>query len=166
MRLFRICVYGLLLVPPLGTTSCEHGQVQKSKAQACTVYISTNTTANGPTCIVSLNQCFMDTVYHSAAQEWILAANKDVVTWTNDPGETPHPHTYTVAFSPYSPFGSPANPNPPVSIGAPNKVTGGTQCDKTHPTLCNFKYTLTSDGTVCSDPGVHVDPNALETNSQ
>jgi hypothetical protein len=110
----------------------------------------------------------MDTQDYSAAQQWLLVANNDVVTWKNDPGEKSHPHQYKVAFpGGYSPFGSQANPNPPVIIGAPNTVTGGAQCDKTHPTACDFKYTLTSDNNAsCLDPGVHVDPNALETRSR
>jgi|HubBroStandDraft_3_1064219.scaffolds.fasta_scaffold26652_2 hypothetical protein len=160
MRLFRICVYGLLLLPLLGTSSCEHGQVSKFVVQACTVYISTDSTAKPLKCTVAFDQCSMDIVDYSAAEAWIRATNNDVVTWKNDPGEKPH-HQYAVVFAPPSPFGTVGNPNPPVTIGVGNTVTGGTQCDKAHPKLCDFKYTLTSDGTKCSDPGVHIDPNAL-----
>jgi hypothetical protein len=163
MGLFRICVWGLLLLPLLGTSSCDHGQLPKHTLQACTVYMSTDSSVNPPKCVVAFDQCSMDIVHHSAAQQWLLLTNNDVVTWENDPGEKFHSHKYTVAFSGYSPFGSKANPNPPVSVGVPNAVTGGAQCDKAHPTVCDFKYTLTSDNNAsCLDPGVHVDPNALE----
>jgi hypothetical protein len=151
MRVLRICVYWLLLLPLLGFDSCKFKQNPTPKPQDCTVYIS----RVSPTqCTITLSSCAADTT-HPTLEEWISASKNDMVTWKNDPQELPK-RNYKVNFTNGSPFYTTITPNPPVSVGTPMKVTGGQNCSAASPATCNFKYSLTSDSNTCSDPGIHM----------
>jgi hypothetical protein len=151
MRVLRICVYWLLLFPLLGFDSCKLKRNPTLRLQNCTVYIST---VSPTQCTITLSSCAADTT-HSTVEAWISASKNDLVTWKNDPRELPK-RNYKVIFTSGSPFYTTSTPNPPVFVGTPMKVTGGQNCSVASPASCDFKYSLTSDGNACSDPGIHI----------
>ena len=143
MRLLRICVNWLLLLPLLGISSCTRKLAEvptncNASTKTCTVTISPNTDSCVATGQVTQDVPLDYTVIWAATNPQYSAKFWQYKT----PFHTPN----------YSGAGVAS-----VNAGPPGqKATGDTACNSNASTGCYFPYFIYKDGQKCGDPGIHM----------